>query len=107
MIVEAPEGNETGTRLHAPVLQGSQVQWSWHSPSGPVHHSGIVLGYVPADRPISSVLPDVRMPYGIHPVSNQDRYLVRMTSPSGKRILTPAAHLVERGLLEADLVAPV
>jgi hypothetical protein len=101
-IIDAPEGNESGTRLSAPLLSGSEVTWGWHSPHGRIVHSGVVLAYVPADTSIHDLLPGLHLSYGLHLVSNQDRYVVRLTSKSRKPILTPAAHLVERGILEVE-----
>ena len=103
-IIDAPEGNDLGTRLAAPLLAGSQVTWGWHSPHGRVVHSGVVLAYVAAGQSIQEVLPDLPLG-GLHAVSNQDRYLIRLSTPCRKSILSPAAHIVERGVLE-DECAP-
>jgi len=83
-------------RLPQPIPTGQSVAWRWHSSKGPAFHRGCVLGYIPAGVSIVRAFPGLTLRRSVVSVSNQDRYLVRLTGPRKRKILTPAAHLVER-----------
>lgn len=94
-LVEPPQSS----RLLEPLAPGTPVSWSWHSSKGKASHNGKVLAYVPAGVPLAEACPGARYRHGMVAVSNQDRYVVKLTEPRRKKILTPAAHLIEREFL--------
>lgn len=104
-VLDGPPGQAmASSRLSSPLEPGVEASWSWHSSHGssPTHH-GEVLAYVPAGVALSSISPGIHLSSDMHDVSAQDRYLVRVRGKRVFRLKTPAAHLVERGLIPEPL----
>jgi hypothetical protein len=89
-------------RLSSPLPAGAECSWAWHSPHGVATLSATVICYIPADVSLERVLPGFKIPWGVHALSNQDRYLVKTAVGHRKPFLTPAAHLVEGAFLNSD-----
>jgi hypothetical protein len=87
------------SRLVSHLEPGSAVAWIWHSSFGPSRRDGVVVAYIPGGRRLSDVAPDVPASCRLRPLSNQDRYLVRVDRHPF--YLTPPAFAVERPHVEA------
>lgn len=100
-VVLEPHGRAVSSaRLVSPLAPGAQVSWCWHSSHGvSPDHSGEVVAYVPAGQALTALIPGLHLSSDMNDVSAQDRYLVRVKGKRVFRLKTPAAHLVERGLL--------
>lgn len=89
----------SASRLVTHLEPGTVVVWVWHSSFGPSRRDGVIVAYVPGGRRLSDVAPEVPPSCRLRPLSNQDRYLVRVAQHPF--YLTPPAFAVERPHVEA------
>jgi len=92
------------SRLVAHLAPGTVVAWVWHSSFGPSRRDGVVVAYIPGGRRLSDMAPEIPPSCRLRPLSNQDRYLVRVARHPF--YLTPPAFAVERPHVEAASCSP-
>jgi hypothetical protein len=88
------------SRLVAPLEPGTEVVWVWHSSFGPSRRVGVVIAYIPGGVPMEDAAPLAPRSCRLRPLSNQDRYLVRVSRHPF--YLTPPAFAVERPCVDAS-----